>query len=255
MITPPGDSSHSLLYTPLNQLSSYDPPAPSSPPTGSWSTGFSFTDDRKPFLTTTPDALSTTRTYDSVTGRLATVVTQVPGATASSNTASYAYFVTGDSAPGELKSVTGPYGVNLGFDYFAKLKKSETWSGLVSGQVAWTYGNDFAKLTETLTGAPVGSTQIAFGYDADKLLTCSQLTSGTCTPTAANALSISRDSQNGLVKTIVLGSITESYGYNSFGELRSKTGTFGPRRLRNSPTTARPNRVTRSGVSRSERNH
>jgi RHS repeat-associated protein len=48
-----------------------------------------------------------------------------------------------------------------------------------------------------------------------------------CGPPASDALSIARSPSNGLVNSITLGSVTESFGYNDYGELASQTSTFG----------------------------
>jgi len=228
-VTPPQDIASTLSYTPLNQLSSYVPPAPNNT-AGPWSNTITYKDDRKLDTITTADLATTANSYDSITGKLSSVATTVLSAGFPIRTATYTYFLSTENAsgqaPGRLKKITGPAGVDLGFSYAARLTQSETWSGLVSGSVAWTYDNDFAKASETVT---VGTTsaRIALGYDIDKLLTCAQSTAGVCTPGGAGALSIARDSQNGAVTSITLGGITETYTYNSFGELRSKSASFG----------------------------
>ena len=116
-------------------------------------------------------------------------------------------------------------GANLGFTYVGRLMASASWSGSVNGSVAWGYDNDFVPVTETITDAIGGSAAIKFGYtDLDHLLTCASLTA--CPGTGTDALAVAHDS-NGLLSGVNFGTLTEVYGYNSFGELASKTAKLG----------------------------
>jgi YD repeat-containing protein len=98
-----------------------------------------------------------------------------------------------------------------------------SWSGLVNGSVSWNYDNDFRKISETVQ-AGTSSATAAFGYDADSLLTCASPT--TC-PSGAGALTITRNSQNALLTGTSLGSVTDAYTYNTFGELATYQAKFG----------------------------
>ena len=104
------------------------------------------------------------------------------------------------------------------------LTTQTTWSGDVTGSVAWQYNNDFNKILETVTGAS-GTAQTVFGYDNDQLLTCASPVS--CSGTsAANALRLTRSAQNGLITGIALGNTTETLSYNTFGELARQTSAY-----------------------------
>ncbi|HEY2408206.1 MAG TPA: RHS repeat-associated core domain-containing protein [Polyangiaceae bacterium] len=228
-VQPPGDSSHGLAYDLLNQLKTYTPPARvSPPPVPVESTGYTYTADRKLNTRTNPDGVTTTWNYDATTGRLSSI--SMPSVLGTGNVAtSYSYYASGQSAPGQIKSITGPYGIDLAFDYFASLPKSTTWSsvGLPIGSVQWAYDNDFAKISELLTPTAGASTAIQFGYDADKLLTCAEISATGCNTTDAGAMTVNRDAQRGgVITSITLGKLKETYGYNSYGELASKTTTF-----------------------------
>jgi RHS repeat-associated protein len=124
---------------------------------------------------------------------------------------------------GRTSDIRGPYGTDLHFDYDGKLTKSVTWSGAVSGIVAWNYDNNFNRILETVNGT-TGTAQAAFGYDADELLTCASPT--TCTPAGTDALKLIRSPQHGLILGIELGSSDETLQYNSFGELARQTFDF-----------------------------
>ncbi len=71
----------------------------------------------------------------------------------------------------------------------------------MNGTVSRTYNNDFR-----LTSLSVNGAAIAFGYDADNLLT------------QAGALSLTRHPQHGLTTATALGATTTAQSYNGFGE-------------------------------------
>ena len=166
---------------------------------------------------TRPDGVQIVRTPDSA-GRLDTV--QIPG-----GMLDYAYYPPGTpSGAGKTSDILGPYGTNLHFTYDGMLTTQTTWSGDVTGSVAWQYNKDFKKILETVTGAS-GTAQTVFGYDNDQLLTCASPVS--CGGTlAANALRLTRSAQNGLITGIALGNTTETLSYNTFGELARQTSAY-----------------------------
>jgi hypothetical protein len=139
----------------------------------------------------------------------------------------YTYYEAGCTstgcAPGKLASIAGPGAETLSFTYDGQLQKSTTWSGLVNGSVSWTYDNDFRKVTETVQAGSTTATA-AFGYDADSLLTCASPT--TC-PSGTGALTINRNSQNALLVGTSLGTVTDAYTYNTYGELATYSAQFG----------------------------
>jgi YD repeat-containing protein len=99
------------------------------------------------------------------------------------------------------------------------------WSGDVTGSVAWQHNSDFNKILETVTGQ-TGTSLSVFGYDSDQLLTCASWTS--CSGSSAtSALRPTRDTQRGgLITSIALGNTTETFGYNTFGELARRTSAY-----------------------------
>jgi RHS repeat-associated protein len=159
------------------------------------------------------------RTPDNA-GRLDTVA--IPG-----GLLDYDYYPPGTpSGAGKTSDIRGPYGTDLSFTYDGFLTTSTTWSGDVAGSVAWQYNNDFNKTRETVTGQ-TGSSFAVFGYDNDQLLTCASPVD--CAGTSAtNALRLTRSPQHGMVTGLALGSTTEMWTYNQFGELARQTATFAP---------------------------
>jgi hypothetical protein len=99
---------------------------------------------------------------------------------------------------GRVNALSDSGGVNLAFTYDGSLPLSETWSGGVTGSVSRTFTTNFEIATERVNGANL----VAFGYDADRLLT------------SAGALTIARDATNGLVSSTTLGSTTDTLQYN-----------------------------------------
>jgi RHS repeat-associated protein len=165
---------------------------------------------------TRPGSVSVVRTPDSA-GRLDTVT--IPG-----GVVDYDYVASNAaSGAGRVNSIAGPYGVNLAFAYDGSLTTSTTWSGSIAGSVAWQYNNDFQRILETVTGS-TGSGSTAFGYDNDQLLTCASPT--TCAPPSANSLILTRHPDHGMVTNLALGSTSEAWTYNSFGELARQTASF-----------------------------
>ncbi len=160
-VTPPGRPTHGMTYTPVDLLETYAPPPAGLPAA---STSYTYDLDRMLRTETRPDGVQIVRTPDSA-GRLDTV--QIPG-----GMLDYAYYPPGTpSGAGKTSDILGPYGTNLHFTYDGMLTTQTTWSGNVTGSVAWQYNTDFNKILETVTGAS-GTAQTVFGYDNDQLLTC-----------------------------------------------------------------------------------
>lgn len=94
---------------------------------------------------------------------------------------------------GRLATVTAP-GAGLAYAYDGALLLSETWSGSVQGDVAWTYDHDFRITNESVRGG-LG---VAFGYDQDGLLL------------SAGATTFARAAATGLLETATVGSVATS---------------------------------------------
>jgi len=193
-LTPPGRPAHTFTYTPVDLTASYMPPAVP----GAGSTGYTFNVDRQPTAIARPGGQTTGFGYDGG-GRLSTV-------TFSRGALQYTY----DTA-GRVSTLTDPGGVALTFTYDGPLPISETWSGPVAGVVTRTFSNDFDVAAENVNDA----SEIAFGYDADRLLT------------QAGDLTVDRDTATGLVTGTTLATTTEAFTYNPFGESTRQTAQVG----------------------------
>src|SRR6185436_15524767 len=88
------------------------------------------------------------------------------------------------------------------YGYDGGLLTGETWSGAVAVSVGRTYDVNFRT-----SGLSVNSANnIAFGYDPDSLVT------------SAGSESLTYTSQSGLLNTTTLGTVSDQWTYNGFGE-------------------------------------
>ena len=143
-------------------------------------TAYSYNRDKQLTWIARPDGINVDLGYDPA-GRLASVT--IPRGSIA--------FGYGPSS-GNLTSLTSPDGVSLAYAYDGSLPTQESWSGPIAGSVSLSYDSNFRPVSQSVNG---GST-VAFGYDADGLLT------------SAGALGFTREPANGLLTTTTLGSIT-----------------------------------------------
>jgi len=186
-LLPPGRPEHRFTYTAVNQAESTVPPDVAA---GTNSTQYQYNLDKQLKQIQRPDGQTIDYAYDTA-GRTRTVT--VPEG---DYTHDY-HLVTG-----KLAGITTPDGLALNYTYSGALPIRTAWSGAVSGNVGNAYDNDFRVSGISVNGAD----EIAYGYDADGLLT------------QAGNLTLKRDVQNGLLTGTELGSLTDGYTYNGFGE-------------------------------------
>ncbi|MFZ1082883.1 MAG: RHS repeat protein, partial [Candidatus Kryptoniota bacterium] len=86
----------------------------------------------------------------------------------------------------------------------------------MKGSLGVTYDNNFNVISQTINGG----NKISFGYDNDGLLT----TVGN--PANGASMTLSYNSQNGLLTGTTLGNVTTSQTYSTFGELSSYTANY-----------------------------
>src|ERR1051326_6890880 len=189
-VTPPSRPRHSFTFTAVDLEDSYTPPS-----AGGGATQFAYNKDRQLTLITRPDSSTIAFGYDG-SGRLATIVS-------AHGTQSYAY-----DAAGKLAKITAPDESALTFVLDGSLITSITSTGTISGTLAYTYNSDLRVGSESINGVSV-----AFGYDADGLLT------------SAGSLTLTRNPQNGLLIGTALGTVSDSVTYDDFGGMLSYTAT------------------------------
>jgi RHS repeat-associated protein len=111
---------------------------------------------------------------------------------------------------GQLVGLDGPDSTSLTFTYDGFLPTTVTWGGpLVTGSVGVGYDSDFRVTSQTVNGGD----SVAFGYDADGLLT------------AAGALGLKRSSTTGFVERDSISEILGQWTYDPKGALASYTAT------------------------------
>ncbi|MGH8623751.1 MAG: hypothetical protein ACREYC_00200, partial [Gammaproteobacteria bacterium] len=186
-IVPPGQPPHRFDYTPLDQEQEYTPPDVGD---GDPETRYRYNLDKQLTRITRPDGQTVEMSYTSG-GQLD--VMRLP-----SGDYRYAYHPT----TGQLSALTGPDGGSVSYTYDGFLPKSTSWAGEIAGTVSRNYTTDFQ-----VSGLSVNAGPIAFGYDADGLLT------------KAGDLSLTRDFQHGLLSASALGNTATALSYNGFGEI------------------------------------
>ncbi len=186
-LTPPGRPAHTFKYTPVDLPEQYLPPDVNP---GADDTQYAYNKDRHLKLLTRPDGQTINIDYDNA-GRLDAL-------TIARGLFDYNY----EPTTGNLKGISAPGGINLAYGYDGALLKSQSWSGAIAGTAIITYDNHLRwAATDVNSRSP-----IALQYDDDNLLT------------QAGALTLIHNPQNGLLTGSTLGSVTDSWEYNGFGE-------------------------------------
>ncbi len=193
-VTPPGRPAHLFDYTPVDLQSSYAPPDVGS---GSAVTTYGWDPDKASTGESRPDGRATSFGYDAA-GRVSTL-------TAPEGQTSYSY----DPTSGNVTGVTAP-SAGISYSYDGSLLTGATWTGTLDGSVSRTFDENLRVASETVSGST-----ITYGYDDDGLLM------------RAGDLTVARDAQNGLITGTTLGSVTDSYAYNEYGEVSRYTARFG----------------------------
>jgi len=213
-LTPPGKPAHTFTYNAVDLATAYIPPTVTG--SGATSTNYTYNADQQVTQITRPDGGVLDYGYDNA-GRLSTLT--IPAG-------QYGYTY---NAAGQRDGITAPGGIGLNYGYNGALLTDVTWSGGLNGRVGYGYDNDFRVNAITVNGA----NSIAYQYDPDSLLT------------RAGDLTLTRNADNGLLTGTALGSATESYSYNGFGEVSAYTGQVsGANRLAFTYTRDKLGRIT-----------
>jgi RHS repeat-associated protein len=187
-LMPPGRPAHVFKYTSADLTGEYVPPDVGA---GANSTVYTYDLDKALTRISRPDGQTVDFSYDSA-GRLAKL--SIPG-----NDFTYAY----NAATGKLDGISVLDGSGLNYTYQGALLAETAWTGTIAGKVGYAYDNDFRVTSLSVND----SNPVAFQYDADSLLT------------QAGDLTLSRNSQNSLLTGSTLGSVTDSFTYDGFGEM------------------------------------
>jgi RHS repeat-associated protein len=194
-ITPPGRPNHAFNYTTVDLLKDY---TPLDIGIGDTSTRYTYNIDRQLTNVIRPDGATINYGYDNA-GRLSTI--NYPQGTTS---------LSYDAATGNLKSITAPDGGTITYAHDGNLLTDVNWSGTISGSIHHTYDNNFSISSESINGGNI----VNFQYDLDGLLT------------QAGLLNLHRDPQNGLLIGSALGNVTDSTGYDGFGDVAAYQAAY-----------------------------
>jgi len=194
-VTPPGKPIHSFTYNPIDLLQEYLPPVVGA---GSFNTTYSYDLDKKLTTITRPGGEVVSLAYGT-DGKLQTLTTP-------EGSFIYSYNPTS----GKLTVITSPDGGDLSFAYDGGLPISEIWTGDVAGRIDLIYNNDFRITSRSVNS----SNPISFDYDNDGLLT------------QAGSLGITRSTRNQLITGTAIGSVSDTWSYNGFGELVNYGASF-----------------------------
>lgn len=195
-ITPPNRPAHLFDFTPVDLMETYRAPDVGD---GENVTRIERDLDKAIELTVLPDGREIDPAYDAA-GRLSSL-------TIDRGEYRYAYSAT----TGQLASITSPEGGVTTNVFDGPLLVAQSWSGTISGSVSRTFDNNFKVTSIAVNGANA----VALAYDNDGLLT------------QAGSLTLARDALNGSLSGSTLGSITDEYGYDAFGDVTSYTTRFG----------------------------
>lgn len=209
-VTPYGRSAHVFNFNASEMPSEYAPPLISGVP--NVKTQYVYNDDNQLTQINRPDGLTLAYDYDATTGLMSTITT--PTRTISLG---YAY----------QTNLVNYYDTNAGIDIERTLAGPEISSEVMrdnSGNVLGSFGVTFSstypeRTSDYAAGGNSGSRTITYVYDNDRVL------KGT------GDISLAYSMPNGTLSSSAMGSgstaASDSYGYNSFGEMTSYGATYG----------------------------
>lgn len=185
-VTPPGRAAHLFSYSPVDFVTNYLSP-------GGGSVGAVYNVDRQP-IQLNRAGQTLTFGYDG-SGK--------PG----TNDLAGNRMVFGYLTNGLLSAMSSTGAVDAFYSYDGGLVTRIAVIGAVTGAVAYTYDNDFRVQSETLNGTEA----IAFGYDADGLLT----NAGLCR--------IDRAAASGFIERTALSNVSDLIAFNGHNEITNFT--------------------------------
>jgi RHS repeat-associated protein len=186
-LTPPGRPAHTIEYNAADLPTRYTPPDVNP---GTDATSYLYNAAQQLAQITRPDGQVVNASYDSA-GRLSSLTTPRG-----------AYSYTYNPAIGSITGIFAPGGIDLAFTYDGQLLTRQAWSGPITGSASFTYNNDMRASSISVNNA----NPIAYEYNPDGLLI------------QAGTLTIGRNLQTGLLTGSTLGTITDSWNYDSFAE-------------------------------------
>ncbi len=187
-ITPPGQPQHQFTYTARDQVENYTPPDIGI---GDTNTTYEYNALQQVTLETRPDGQQIETKYDAWQ--------RVHSVSFSRGVLTYGY----DPNTSQLTSITAPGNIVTTYGYDDETLSDMTWSGPVAGSVAMSYDDYYRIIEETVNGG----NPITFGYSDDHLLT------------QVGDMNLDRLPTTGLLSGSTLGTVSDSWIYNAYGEV------------------------------------
>ena len=194
-VTPPGGSTHSFSYSTVNLPITYTPPSVS----GGGATEYTYSPDRHTTKVTRPDGQVVNYNYDTA-GRLSSIGTP-------NSTLNFVY----NSSTGNPLSASVAGGETVTYSYNGTLPAGSAWTGTVAGSVNRTFNNNFWVASESINGG----SSVGFTYDKDGLVS------------KAGAITLKHNAKTGLYTGSSLGTVTDTFTYNTFAEPSAHTSKHG----------------------------
>jgi RHS repeat-associated protein len=193
-VTMPSNSAHNLTYTAVDQRATYTPPGGSA---------YSWIYDKDKELTRADLPGSVSQTYTLDAGGRSTG-TSYPGA---STSFAYSDVTNRVTVISHTATLGGTQSINL--TYAGENVTAVNWSGVATGQYAYSHGNDLLLKGITLDTNP----QIVIARDADGLVT------------QYGSFAFTRNGPRGAITQISDGKLTATYGYNTLGNFSGRSSS------------------------------
>jgi RHS repeat-associated protein len=227
-VTPPNRPIHSLTYNAFELLSSYEPPSLGVGITKD--TTYTYNNDKQITLISRPDGQDISFTYHSTYGRLTKMTTPL---------GDYNYHYDGTTK--RLNRIDSPAGIYDSFDFYGDLVSASyqkrSGDDLLFGAVNWTYDTDYRVASRTIRGnAATPTSTINYAYNDDDQ------------PVTVGDLALSYSSTSGRLSGTSIDNISDSYSYDSYGDVTGYTATYNP--TSGSPTTLYSYTLTRDNGGR-----
>lgn len=203
-ITPPGRSLHGFVLNGHELLDTYQPPTLSG--VSVVNTTYQYNDDRQMTQVNRPDGQVININYGSSTGNIETIEATSGTSTFSFDTSSenYSYAATSSGIASYLS-----------YSYGSISNDTEYNGSTYVGSVAPSLNSLMQYGSETVSPASGSPRTINYLYDNDELLK------------KAGDLTITRNATSGRISATALGSATDSWSYNTKGELTGYTFNYG----------------------------
>lgn len=193
-VTPPGKSAHLFSFNMKDLAATYDPP----PISTASQTSYTYDNDKNLTQVVRPGPQVISLSYGTYTGTLDSISTLA---------GSYSY----GWSSGNLTSGSSPDGIYNTLSYHGKLLASDSMQDSTTyvnlGSVTTDRNADFKVSSQAVQGTSGSASIMSYTYDNDGLLT------------GAGSQTLSPHATTGLLSATVIGSSTDAYTYNTFGEL------------------------------------